>query len=48
MKGVSISTLLDTLSASQSKRAERHTTARSTEETAKALESSVALVLVWK
>ena len=48
LKGVFISTLLDTLSSSQFKLAERRTTARSVEETAKAVESSVALVVVWK
>jgi hypothetical protein len=48
LKGVFISTLLDTLSAGKFTLIEPHAKAQSAEETAKAVESSVALVLVWK
>jgi TPR repeat protein/S1-C subfamily serine protease len=48
LKGVFISTLLDTLSASKFTLIEPHTKAQSVEETAKTVEASVALVLVWK
>jgi len=48
LKGVFISTLLDTLLAGKFTLAELHTKAQPVEDTAKVVEDSVAVVLVWK